>query len=171
MKPATYVSHERSTPFKKMKKLKIIPYKQQYHQEYKMLSLEWLEKFNLYEDADKPMLDNPQKIVLDKGGFIFLAQYDRNIVGTITLKKLDAFNFELLKLGVNSNYQGLGIGKKLVTYCIDFCKKQLAEKIILETNLKLESAIDLYKKLGFKEVTLTDVNYELSDLKMELHLN
>lgn len=154
-----------------MKELKIIPYEQQYHLAYKKLSLEWLEKFDLFEEADIPMIENPKATILNKGGFIFLAQYEDTIVGTIALKKVKSSNFELLKLGVNTNYQGLGIGKKLVTHCINFCKTKQAEKIILETNSKLESAIALYKKLGFQEVTLTNVNYELSDYKMELKLN
>lgn len=46
----TFLHHLRKI---NMEKLKIIPYEQQYHQEYKMLSLEWLEKLDLYEDADK----------------------------------------------------------------------------------------------------------------------
>lgn len=154
-----------------MKKLKIIPYEQQYHLAYKKLSLEWLEKFDLFEEADIPMIENPKATILNKGGFIFLAQYEDTIVGTIALKKVKSNNFELLKLGVNTNYQGLGIGKKLVIHCIDFCKTKQAEKIILETNSKLESAIALYKKLGFQEVILTNVNYELSDYNMKLKLN
>ncbi len=154
-----------------MKELKIIPYEQQYQLAYKKLSLEWLEKFDLFEEADRPMIENPKATILNKGGFIFLAKYEGAIVGTIALKKVNNNSFELLKLGVNTNYQGLGIGKKLVIHCIDFCKTKQAEKIILETNSKLESAIALYKKLGFQEVILTNVNYELSDYKMELKLN
>ena len=72
-----------------MKELKIIPYEQQYHLAYKKLSLEWLEKFDLFEEADRPMIENPKETILNKGGFIFLARYNDTIVGTIALKKVN----------------------------------------------------------------------------------
>ncbi len=153
-----------------MKKIRIIPYEKQYHEIYRKLSLEWLEKFNLYEDVDTPMLENPKEEILDKGGHIFLALYDNIVVGTVALKKVNEYHVEILKLGVNSEYQGLGLGRKLMDHCIEICKKMRMEKIILETNIKLKSAIALYKKLGFKEIIFENAKYEMADFKMELDL-
>tara|TARA_R110000868_G_scaffold142045_2_gene359123 strand:+ start:5826 stop:6308 length:483 start_codon:yes stop_codon:yes gene_type:complete len=154
-----------------MKELQITAYESKYHQEYKRLSIEWLEKYDLLEPADMPMLDFPKEEILDKGGSIFLAHYDNTIVGTISIVKEGKNNFEILKLGVNSDYQGLGIGRKLMVHCLDICKKSHAEAIILETNTKLLSAITLYKSLGFKEIPLTDLMYQTADYKMELILS
>jgi hypothetical protein len=44
-----------------------------------------------------------------------------------------------------------------------------ADKIILYSNTMLETAITLYRKLGFVEVPL-DGPYKRSDIKMELNL-
>ena len=154
-----------------MKELKIAAYESMYHHEYKRLSIEWLEKYNLLEPADLPMLDYPQEEILDKGGSIFLAHYDKTIVGTISIMREGKNNFEILKLGVNSDYQGLGIGRKLMAHCIDICKNKNADAIILETNTKLLSAITLYKSLGFKEVPLTNFMYQTANYKMELVLS
>lgn len=153
-----------------MKELQIVPYEPKYHQDFKRLSMEWLENFDLLEDADLPILDHPQEEILDKGGSIFMGQYDNSVVGTVALKKRNTETIELLKLGVNSNYQGLGIGRKLMFHCIDLCAVRGVKKNILETNTKLVSAIILYKSLGFVEVPLTEVMYLTADYKMELEL-
>lgn len=150
--------------------MKIINYESKYQQEYKSLSLEWLYENNLYEDVDGEMLDNPKKEVLDKGGFIYLAKIGDQIVGTVTILPVEERVFEILKLGVSKNHQGLGIGRKLMEFCIEKAKLLNAEKIILETNTKLKSAIRLYSKLGFKEIVHLNTKYEMSDFKMELLL-
>jgi ribosomal protein S18 acetylase RimI-like enzyme len=153
-----------------MKKIKVINYKPKYQQDYKRLSLDWLNENNLYEDADGYMLDHPKREVLDKGGFIYLAIIDTQIAGTITLIPSDNNSYEILKLGVSKNHQRLGIGRILMEHCIQQAKTFNAGKIILETNTKLESAIRLYTKLGFKEIVLQNNKYEMSDFKMELIL-
>jgi len=154
-----------------MKELIIAPYEAKHQQEFRRLSMEWLEKFDLLEEADMPMLEHPQEVILDKGGFIFLAHYDNAIVGTISMIREGENNFEILKLGVNSGYQGLGIGRKLMVHCLDLCKQLEGNTIILETNTKLVSAIALYKSLGFNEIPLTDVMFQTADCKMELDLS
>ena len=52
---------------------------------------------------------------------------------------------------------------------IEKAKQLGAHKIILYSNTVLKPAISLYRKLGFKEVTV-DAVYERSDIKMELIL-
>ena len=74
-------------------------------------------------------------------------------------------------MAVLPKYHGLKIGQQLMNYCIDFSKKKGWVKIMLYSNRKLEPAINLYKKVGFKEVELeSDVYYERADIKMTLKL-
>jgi len=154
-----------------MTELKIFPYESKYHEDFVNISLEWLKKYNLYEESDIPILENPKDVILNNGGHIFLAAYKNKIVGTVTLKKVDEVTFELLKLGIINAYQGKGIGAELMSYSIQLSKNIGAEKIILETNTKLETAIALYKKFNFKEIALADMTYEMANFKMELSLN
>jgi putative acetyltransferase len=154
-----------------MTELKIFPYESKYHEDFVNISLEWLKKYNLYEESDIPILENPKDVILNNGGYILLAAYKNKIVGTVTLKKVDEVTFELLKLGVINAYQGKGIGAELMSYSIQLSKNIGAEKIILETNTKLETAIALYKKFNFKEIPLADMTYEMANFKMELSLN
>ena len=152
-----------------MKEVQIRKYEDKYHKQFKKISLDWLHKYDLYEKSDDDLLDNPQEY-LDKGGFIFLANCNDEIVGTISLIPVDDNTYEILKLGVVDGFKGLGIGRKLMQICIDLCTEKNAKKITLESSSKLENALKLYEKLGFKHIEVVDVHFESADVKMELKL-
>ena len=152
-----------------MEALVIKAYEDKYHQQFKEISLGWLHKHHLYEKADDDLLDNPQAY-LDTGAFIFLAHFKDEIVGTISLIPVNENTFEILKLGVVDGFKGLGIGRKLMQICIDLCIEKNVKSITLESSSKLESALKLYEKLGFKHIEVVDVHFESADVKMELKL-
>lgn len=150
--------------------MEILNYEDKYHKDFKDLSYEWLEKYVSVEPEDEKILNNPREIILDKGGYIYLAKYKDEIVGTISLIKIDATSFELAKLAITENYKSLGIGSHLMEKVITTAKESGAKKIILYTNHNLLAALRLYEKFGFKDVPLVDNKYIESDLKMELYL-
>jgi|TARA_B110000238_G_scaffold56750_1_gene62054 ribosomal protein S18 acetylase RimI-like enzyme len=152
-----------------MKEVQIKAYEHKYHKQFKDISLDWLHSHDLYEKADDALLDHPQKYI-DNGSFIFLAHYDDEIVGTVSLSPLEKNTFEIMKLGVIDGYKGLGIGRKLMQICIDICQKKEVKLITLDTSSKLQNAIKLYEKLGFVHVEITASYYESADVKMELKL-
>ena len=78
--------------------------------------------------------------------------------------------FEIAKLAVTEKYQGLKIGRMLMEKCLYVGKQKGAKRIILYTNHKLTSAIELYKKFNFIEIPLVNNKYIESDLKMEFNL-
>ena len=152
-----------------MKTLEIKKYEHRYHQQFKEISLEWLHGYELYEKADADLLADPQKYI-GAGGLIFLAHYKQKVVGTVSLIPTKKDTFEIMKLGVLEGYKGLGIGRKLMQVCIDICKEKKVHLITLETSSKLKNAIQLYEKLGFLHVKITDSYYESADVKMVLNL-
>jgi ribosomal protein S18 acetylase RimI-like enzyme len=152
-----------------MKELQIKAYEDAYHQQFKDISLDWLHAHDLYEKADDALLDHPQKY-LENGSLIFLAHYNDQVVGTVTLCPLENTVFEIMKLGVIDGFKGLGIGRKLMQLCIDICVEKEVKIITLDTSSKLKKAIKLYKKLGFVSIEVTDSYYESADVKMELKL-
>ena len=152
-----------------MKTIEIKKYEHRYHQQFKEISLEWLHGYELYEKADADLLADPQKYI-GAGGFIFLAHYKQKVVGTVSLIPTKKDTFEIMKLGVLEGYKGLGIGRKLMQVCIDICKEKKVHLITLETSSKLKNAIQLYEKLGFLHVKITDSYYESADIKMVLNL-
>ena len=147
--------------------VEIIPFTPELKQHIKTLNLEWLTMYFKVEQIDEIVLSNPQGEIIDKGGFIFYAKYNSQIIGTASLLKKDEFTFELSKMAITEKIQGLGIGKKLVEHCLAFAKENDIQKLILYSNRKLESAIHLYKKYGFVEIELENGIYERADIKME----
>jgi len=153
-----------------MKEVEIIEYTNKYHDDFKNLNYKWLKNHDLLEPLDEIILNNPEEKILDKGGHIFLARYDNNIVGTACLIYHNKETFEIAKVAVSSEYRGLGIGSKLVEKCIEVAKKDHASRVILYSNSKLRAALGLYKKFGFKEISSENIKYEEADIKMELTL-
>lgn len=147
--------------------VEIIPFSATLAAPIKTLNLEWLKKYFKVEPKDEIVLSDPQGQIIDKGGMIFYAKYKDEIVGTVSLIKIDDTTFELSKMAVTDGVQGLGIGKKLVEHCLAFAKERNIQKLILYSNRKLEPAIHLYKKHGFVEIELENGIYERADIKME----
>ena len=98
-----------------------------------------------------------------------MAQYNKEIVGTVALKFVSETTYEFTKMAVTEKYQGLKIGRKLTEEAIKKATTLGATSIILYSNTTLETAIALYKKIGFVEIPL-DGPYKRSNIKMELVL-
>lgn len=145
----------------------IIPFSVDLKEPIKTLNIEWLKKYFKIEPKDEKVLSNPQEEIIDKGGMIFYAKYNGKIVGTVSLIKVTDTVFELSKMAVTDDVQGLGIGKKLLQHCVDIAQEQGIQKIILYSNKGLKPAIHLYERFGFVEVLLEDGVYERADIKME----
>jgi ribosomal protein S18 acetylase RimI-like enzyme len=145
----------------------IIPFSPDLADPIKTLNIEWLKKYFKIEPKDEIVLSHPQEEIIDKGGMIYYAEYNSNIVGTVSLIKITDTIYELSKMAVTDDVQGLGIGKKLLQHCVKIAQENAIEKIILYSNTGLEPAIHLYRKFGFKEIPLEDGVYERADIKME----
>lgn len=148
----------------------IIAFSSELKEEIKTLNLEWLRKYFKVEAKDERMLSDPQGEIIDKGGMIFYANYKDEIVGTVSLLKINQTTFELSKMAVTDSVQGIGIGHKLMEHCIAIAIDKQIKKLILYSNRKLLPAIHLYEKFGFEEVTLESGNYERADIKMEKNI-
>jgi len=137
----------------------------------KILNVAWLQKYFYVEENDELTLSNPQKYIINKGGFVFFAKLNDEIVGTVSLLKINDHAFELAKMAVDESVQGLGIGKKLIEHCFIFCQSNHIQQLVLYSNTKLESAIHLYKKYGFVEVPLDCNSYKRCNIKMVKNLS
>jgi N-acetylglutamate synthase-like GNAT family acetyltransferase len=135
------------------------------------LNAAWIKKYFVVEPKDEEVLGDPQQFIIDKGGHVFFAKLNGEIVGTFALIKDDENVFELSKMAVSENDQGKNIGNKMLEYCLQQAKNLGAHKLILFSNTILQPAIHLYKKFGFKEVALGSSVYKRSNIKMEIDLN
>lgn len=147
--------------------VEIIPFTTALTEPIKTLNIEWLKKYFNVEPKDEVVLSNPQGEIIDKGGMIFYAKYNDEIIGTVSLIKIDDTTFELSKMAVTDGVQDLGTGKKLMVHCMDIAEQKGIKKLILYSNRKLLPAIHLYEKFGFVEISLEGGVYERADIKME----
>lgn len=138
---------------------------------FRDLNLEWIEKYFEVEEYDKKVLESCEENIISKGGFIFFAKSNNNILGTFALIKKSQNCLELNKMAVKKIYRGKGIGNIMIQYAINFAKKNDWKKIILYSNTILKNSIYLYRKYGFNECMIEkNKPYLRSNIKMVLFI-
>lgn len=152
--------------------MNIISFEPQYAEDFKNLNIAWLKKYFWVEPHDEEVLGKPEKYIIESGGDIFLVKEGDDIIGTVALMKIEDGIFELTKMAVTPAAQGKSIGQKLMVHTLEYAKKQGWKKLIIYSNRKLENAIHIYRKYGFKEIPIEENNpYARGDIKMELLLS
>ena len=62
-------------------------------------------------------------------------------------------------VGVNPNFKGNGIGKRLTQMCIDYAKGQNENVVALHTSEFMDAARHIYESLGFKQIKELESRY------------
>lgn len=86
----------------------------------------------------------------EKGGIFYVAEDDGKIIGTIAVKRENNIA-RLKRMFVDKKYRKQKIAQKLLDKTLKFCKSKYYKKIILSTYPQMKTAIEFYKKNGFKE--------------------
>ena len=119
--------------------INIINFQDKFEKDFYNLNIEWLEYFFQVEDYDYEVLSNSKKYIINKGGKIFFAESEGNIIGTVALMPTsNKLVFELTKMAVKPEYRNKGVGKKLLKKCIEYSTNNNCSSIILYSNKKLE---------------------------------
>ena len=150
--------------------VEIVSYKPSYRKDFSELNREWIERYFVVEEADRPSLNDPQSTIVDDGGDILFAKLNNRIVGTVALVRYSDEIFELAKMAVRQETQGRGIGRKLMNACIDRAKELGAKKLFLVTNGRLTAALHLYRSVGFNDVDLGESSYGRATHRLEMEL-
>ncbi|TLF44625.1 GNAT family N-acetyltransferase [Maribacter aurantiacus] len=151
--------------------LEIIAFEPKYKDIFRDLNLAWLERFFYVEDKDHELLNDCQTHILDKGGLIFIGLWNQKPVSCYSLLKKGTGIYELGKMAVDMEYQSLKIGQRMLAHAIALGKRNQWERIELYSSTKLNPALHIYRKFGFREVILENNSpYARSDIKMELLL-
>jgi DNA-binding MarR family transcriptional regulator len=154
-----------------LKEVRFIPYHKKYKKDFLNLNTEWLKKYFEVEVEDKRILNNPEMEIINKGGEVFFALINEEVVGTCAVQKVDDLTYELTKMVVTEKAQGKQIGKKLALTVIGYAVDKSANKLTLSTNPKLVAALNLYRKLGFSIAKKDDEpRYKRELIYMELDL-
>ena len=154
-----------------IKEVEILSYNKNLNKYFKELNYEWLQKYFEVEEADKKILNDPENEIIKKGGEIFFARINGEIIGTCAAIKIDKKTYELAKMVVTEKARGKQAGKKLALAVIGFTWSKKAKYLTLLTSSKLVEAINLYKSLGFEiDSEYKGTTYKRKLFKMVLEL-
>ena len=155
-----------------MSDFEIIPFNDKLVKFFIDFNIEWLESFFEVEPYDYEILKNCEALIINKGGYIFFAKHENEIIGTFAFINRGEKIYELVKMAIKPDQRGKGYGNKMIEFAISFGKKNNWKKVYLYSSTKLKNSIYLYKKHNFKEVHIGDENpYKRGDIKMELSYN
>ncbi|WP_294962342.1 bifunctional helix-turn-helix transcriptional regulator/GNAT family N-acetyltransferase [uncultured Flavobacterium sp.] len=105
---------------------------------------------------------------------IWMAEYNNKIVGCVAIVHQSNEEAQLRWFLLDPAFRGLGIGKRLLTDAVEFCKaKKFKNVFLLTTNLQ-DKALQMYKMMGFELTKSEEVQEwgktfyeERYDLKLE----
>jgi putative acetyltransferase len=140
---------------------------------FRRLNEEWITGFFRIEPKEAPILADPQRTILEPGGRIFFATAGERCVGCCALIRTRDKEFEVAKMAVEPSYQGAGIGRRLLQAAIEEGRSAGAQRLYLETNHVLTTAIRLYESVGFKHIDANPIvpsPYARADVYMEMIL-
>jgi ribosomal protein S18 acetylase RimI-like enzyme len=149
--------------------IEIVEYEPAHQFWFEKFNRDWIEKYFSMEPLDFEILQNPEKFIINKGGSIFMASWQGELAGTVALKFVTPKVYELTKMAVDEKFQGRKIGHALADAAIYRARNNGAAKIFLYSNTMLVPAVELYTKLGFREIPV-DGPYKRTNIKMELIL-
>lgn len=76
----------------------------------------------------------------------------KRVIGGGAIRRYDDETIELKRVFVHTEYQGRGIGSRLVSLLIEWAAELGYRRMILETGELLAESCAVYKKLGFKVI-------------------
>jgi ribosomal protein S18 acetylase RimI-like enzyme len=137
------------------------------------LFLEYAESlgFSLCFQSFDEELKNLPGAYAAPSGRLLLAQYDQQPAGCVALRKLEANICEMKRLYVRPAYRGKGLGRILVERVIAEARAIGYERMRLDTIASsMKDAVELYRRMGFKEIAPYRANPIEGALYLELLL-
>lgn len=103
-----------------------------------------------FQDYDNEIKTLPGKYAPPYGR-LYIAEYEGKPAGCAALRPINQEICEMKRLYVKCEYRKLGIGILLAETLINEAKIIPYKTILLDTLTRLEAAVKMYKKLGFRE--------------------
>lgn len=153
-------------------RVSIVVFEDRFAGDFARLNREWLDRYELYEEADDQQLYSPRQTILEPGGEIFIALNGGEVVGTCALVPVAPAVYEVAKLSVAQSARSEGLGRRLTERAIEQARALGATRVLLVSSTKLTAALRLYESLGFERKPLPeDLPYVTADVYMELELD
>lgn len=146
----------------------ILPYRPDHAAAWRSLNGDWLRAGGYALEAkDQLVLNDPQGVILDMGGCIFIAERDGEPVGCCSLMVMADGGYEVGKMAVTEGARGLNLGWRLLEACEAAARAAGAPRLYLETNAAQTHAIALYRRFGFRDLPAQPTPYARCNVWME----
>lgn len=99
----------------------------------------------------------------------WIAELNGWIVGSICLKETDGWA-QLRYFLLDERVRGIGLGKRMIGLFLDFMKECGYQKSFLLTEKQLNTAANLYEKIGYQYVSSTVTDFGLEERRYEMVL-
>jgi GNAT superfamily N-acetyltransferase len=150
----------------------VVPFRTDLAHYFGALNREWIERYFVVEEADLIVFNDPLAAIVETGGQIFFVTVGDEVPGTCAVIRCNSKLYELAKMAVSPVARGRGYGDLLVERAIEFARAAGAETLMLLSNSRLEPALRLYEKHGFRSVPVSmPHHYSRVDVQMELSLD
>ena len=107
--------------------------------------------------------------IKDSYDVFWCLKFNNKIIGTIAVNKLSADKCELKSVYLLSEYQGNGLGQKMMDKALEYAKKNDLKEMYLDTLSSSKRAIRLYTKNGFVKIERYNDNMT-ADVFMKLSI-
>lgn len=149
----------------------IVPYRHDHGAAWRALNEDWLLAGGYALEAkDQLVLSDPQGVILERGGHIFIAELDGAPVGCCSLMAMTDGGYEVGKMAVTEGARGRNLGWRLLEACEAAARAEGAPRLYLETNAAQTHAIALYRRFGFIDLPAQPTPYARCNVWMEKRL-
>ncbi len=121
------------------------------------------------DEAFAATVISPKEIkerILKKDYDIFVAIFNSQIVGTVSLSIKNQKFLYIRSMAVHPDFQRKGIGCFMLDNIYYIAEKKKIKKIVLESSEPLYNALDFYEKYGFKKTGFTRDFYGVEIFEM-----
>lgn len=104
-----------------------------------------------FQNFDEELATLPGKY-LPPDGRLYVIYLEDKLAGCIALRRYDATRCEMKRLFVRPQFRGLRLGRILAERIIEDAKAIGYQAMVLDTLKTLESAVTMYRRMGFEEI-------------------
>ncbi|MBN8201676.1 GNAT family N-acetyltransferase [Bacillus sp. NTK034] len=145
------------------KDIKIVQISKDYETAAKELILKgFQERFGFIDHSLNPDLNCLTETYSAEGDFFLAGLIENELVCTGAITNVGKGECRLQRMSVKKEFRGQGIAGMMVRQLEDRARAAGYRKVVLETNMAWDSAVNLYKRCGYMEYYMEDEMIHLS---------